>query len=374
MEITGPEEQRQIAAFQRFYEQAKKKIRERLEAYHQILLKDNNPLLQGAVEQFAAIGASEKAKYIRGCLIALGYKITGEPGASFDHSLALAAAYELFETSILVHDDVFDRAELRRDIPTVHEAIRKQYLAGHEAQNDLLSFNARSIAVCMGDLGFYFLNQMIVDAYWDDPHLNRALRCFNRIVIKTIKGEMLDLTLPLEERLGISHGDRLEDFVLEIDVLKTAAYTTAGPLCLGLTLGGADQSDIEKFEELLTCLGIAFQIKDDWLNIYGSPDQGKPLGSDIAEFKMTLFYSEACKNEAAKQELLRYYGKKRLFPADLAAVQAIFEKTGAREKAEKTMNVYFEKSRAALRGIPFKNQEDKDIMFGFIFFLESRSR
>lgn len=372
-ELTKPE-QRQLAVFEHFYESTKEKIRKHIERYNQDLLAGNNPLLQGAVEQFTAIGASGKAKFIRGSLVALGYKITQAPGASFDHSLALAAAYELFETSILVHDDVFDQAGLRRGVPTVHEALRKKYLAGHEDQSDLLSFNAQSIAVCMGDLGFYFLNQVILDAYWHDFHLNRVLRYFNGVVIKTIKGEMLDLALPLEERLGISHQGQLEDFVLEIDELKTAAYTTAGPLCLGLILGGAEQSDIAKFEELLRCLGIAFQIHDDWLNLYGSPEQGKPLGSDIAEFKMTLFYAEACKDAAVKQELLRYYGKDSLSPEDAAAVQAIFEKSGAREKAEKTMAGYFEKSRALLRDIPFNNQEDKDILFGFILFLESRSR
>jgi geranylgeranyl diphosphate synthase type I len=372
-DLTNPE-QLQLSIFKRFYEQTKEKIRQHIERYNQDLLEGNNPLLQSAVEQFAAIGASGKAKFIRGSLVALGYKITQAPGASFDHSLALAAAYELFETSILVHDDVFDQAGLRRDVPTVHEALRKQYLAGHEDQSELLAFNARSIAVCMGDLGFYFLNQVILDAYWHDPHLNRVLRYFNGAVMKTIKGEMLDLALPLEERLGISHEGRLTDFVLEIDELKTAAYTTAGPLCLGLILGGAEQSGIEKFEELLRCLGIAFQIQDDWLNLYGSPEQGKPLGSDIAEFKMTLFYAEACKDDAVKQELLRYYGKDGLSPEDTAAVRAIFEKSGAREKAEKTMAGYFEKSRALLRDIPFNNQEDKDILFGFILFLESRSR
>ncbi|MDR1838038.1 MAG: polyprenyl synthetase family protein [Treponema sp.] len=365
-------ESKQLLMFKEFYEETRKKIGEKIRHYNQMLLRDNNPLFQDAIEQFAAIGESEKAKFIRGCLLVLGYRTAQEQNE--DYSLDLAAAYEIFETSILVHDDVFDKANHRRDVTTIHEKTNEKYISGHKNDDELIRFNAQSIAVCTGDLGFYFVNQIILDAYKNDKNLVPVLKCFNDIVIKTIKGELLDIVLPLEERLRIPHGRNLEDCVLEIDTTKTAGYTTVGPFCLGLTLGGAKPEELDKFIELLSCMGIAFQIQDDYLNIYGKQEQGKPVGNDICEYKMTLFYSEVCKHEEFKEQLLKYYGKKNLSDEDLETVKNIFEKSGAREKIDTIKTEYFKKCRGLLDSITFAREDDKDILSGFISYLESRSR
>jgi (E)-4-hydroxy-3-methyl-but-2-enyl pyrophosphate reductase len=362
----------QLLMFRKFYEETRKKIREKVRLYDQMLLQNNNPFFQDAIEQFAAIGESEKAKFIRGCLLALGYRTAQEHNENY--SLDLAAAYELFETSILVHDDVFDKAKHRRDVTTIHEKIAAKYPAGCKDDDELIQFNAQSIAVCTGDLGFYFANQMILNAYRDDKNLAPVLKCFNDIVIKTIKGELLDIVLPLEERLRIPHGKNIEDCVFEIDATKTAEYTTIGPFCLGLTLGGASREDLQKFTEMLRYLGIAFQIQDDYLNIYGKQEQGKPIGNDIAEYKMTLFYAEICKNEELKKQLLNHYGKENLTAEDLETVRNIFEKAGAREKINRIKTEYFEKCRGLLDVITFNREENKDILFGFIHYIELRSR
>jgi 4-hydroxy-3-methylbut-2-enyl diphosphate reductase len=105
---------KQLLEFKTFYEEVAGKIRKKINEYNDAFLKDNNPLFQGIMEQFTAIGTSEKAKMIRGCLVALGYK-TMQVQDNYEYSIDLAAAYEFFETSILVHDDVFDGAALRRN-------------------------------------------------------------------------------------------------------------------------------------------------------------------------------------------------------------------------------------------------------------------
>jgi 4-hydroxy-3-methylbut-2-enyl diphosphate reductase len=363
---------RQLLMFKQFYETTRKKIAEKIRLYDQALLQNNNPFFQDAIGQFAAIGESEKAKFIRGSLIVLGYKMA--QGQNEDYSLDLAAAYELFETSILVHDDVFDKADKRRDTMTVHKKIVEKYSAGGKGASELVRFNAQSIAICTGDLGFYFVNQIILDAYKNDKNLFPVLKYYNDVVIKTIKGELLDIVLPLEEQLRIPHGKNIEDCVFEIDRTKTAEYSAIGPFCLGLTLGGMDQSDLEKYKEMLACLGIAFQIKDDYLNIYGQEEQGKPLGNDISEYKMTLFYSEVCKNEKYKKELLKYYGKEKLSKNDFTAVKNIFAQSGAKKRVEEVMAEYFGKCGSLLGDISFRNEEDRDILSGFISYLELRSR
>ncbi|MDR0494237.1 MAG: 4-hydroxy-3-methylbut-2-enyl diphosphate reductase [Treponema sp.] len=367
------EDCKRLLAFKKFHERAKVKIMGKVKEYNKILLRDGNPLCQSVMEQFVMIGESEKAKFIRGSLLMLGYGIAR--GGGYDYSLGLAAAYEFFETSILVHDDVFDKAAKRRGVTTVHEEIGQKYLAGHEDREKLINSSAQSMAVCAGDWGFFFLNQMILDAYKDDRNLVPVLKYFNDTVIATIKGEIMDIALPLEEQLRVPGAKSIEEYVLQIDALKTSSYTTIGPFCLGLTLGGADRADFAKFEELFLYLGIAFQIKDDWLNIYGEHHgQGKPVGNDISEFKMTLLYSEVCKHEEWKERLLEFYGRENLTPEDVETVKDIFEKTGAEKNAQRVMKEYFEKCRALLTGISFKNEEDRDILLGFILFLELRSR
>jgi 4-hydroxy-3-methylbut-2-enyl diphosphate reductase len=368
------EECKQLLEFKMFYEDAAEKIRKKVNEYNNIFLKDNNPLFQGIIEQFVAIGSSEKAKMIRGCLIALGYKTIQAQNDSYEYSIDLAALYEFFETAILIHDDIFDKAPMRRNVTTVHEKIKNSYLGGYAHQYDLINFNALSLAVCAGDLGFYFLNQKIVDAYRKDSKLADILSYFNKIVITTIKGEMLDIALSLEERLNITHETSIKDNVLAIDTLKTAEYTTIGPFSLGMILGGADKADLEKYYELLKYLGIAFQIKDDWLNIYGLSEQGKPLCNDISEFKMTLFYSEVCKSKENKRELFKYYGKDNLSQEDINAVRNIFEKSDAKKEVEKAIEAYIGKCRTLLREIKYINEKDRDILYGFILFLELRSR
>jgi len=363
---------KQLLLFKKFYQETRKKISCKIKEYDQILLQNNDPLFQSAIEQFAAIGESKKAKFIRGSLLMLGYRMA--QGKNEDYSLDLAAAYELFETSILVHDDVFDKAGERRDVTTVHEKIKEKYLVGHEDKEKLITFNAQSVAVCTGDLGFFFLYQMILNAYKKDKNLVPVLQYFNDVVITTIKGELMDIVLPMEEQLRIHNTESLEEDIFKIDALKTAQYTTIGPFCLGLTLGGANRHDLEKYEKLFLYLGIAFQIKDDYLNIYGEPEQGKPIGNDISEFKMTLLYSEVCRHEEWKNKLLKYYGKDDLSLEDVETVKNIFEQTGAKEKANRVIAEYFEKCRALLPSITFKNEENREILLGFILFLELRSR
>ncbi|MDR0538931.1 MAG: 4-hydroxy-3-methylbut-2-enyl diphosphate reductase [Spirochaetaceae bacterium] len=366
---------KQLLQFKRFYEYARARIKEKIDVYVELFLRDIHPLLERPALQFAALAQSRAAKLLRGTLVALGYKMTRKTGESYLHSIDLAASYEFFETAVLAHDDVFDKAGERRGVQTIHKKISDDYCAEYGCeQKERIAFNAASLAVCAGDWAFYFLNQMILSAYKNERCLAAVLEYFNNIVISTIKGEMLDIALPLEEQLGISHEQDIEDYVFQIDTLKTACYTTIGPLCLGLTLGGAQSAVITKMEELLACLGIAFQAKDDWLNIYGTAEQGKPLCNDISEFKMTFFYAEACKNQETKKALLDYYGKENLTNEDCETVRRIFENSGIKDAVEKIITENLEKCRALLQQIEFNHQEDRDILNGFILFLELRTR
>jgi 4-hydroxy-3-methylbut-2-enyl diphosphate reductase len=230
---------KQLLEYKQFITVAGKKIKEKIAEYNQLLSQNEDIILKRTIEQFVAIGLSEKAKMVRGSLIALGYKMIRKEADKLDYSIDLAAAYEIFETSILVHDDVFDEADDRRGVKTIHKTNIDHYKKYNDKpeKESRLKLTSEASAICMGDLGFYYVNERILDAYQNDANLSHILKYFNNVVITTIKGEMIDVMLPLEEQLNIRQQESLDDLVLKIDTMKTAEYTIIGPLGLGMILG-----------------------------------------------------------------------------------------------------------------------------------------
>ncbi|MDR1109017.1 MAG: 4-hydroxy-3-methylbut-2-enyl diphosphate reductase [Spirochaetaceae bacterium] len=365
---------REIAAFYDFYKTARTKIKNRMAEQNRELFSLADDAITGRIiDQFIAVNSSGKAKLLRGTLAALGYRIA-QTNKDIEYSIDLAAAYEFFETAILVHDDVFDKSPERRGVKTIHTR-NIQYYQDINQRNTLPKEEIKSAgeaaAICVGDLVFYFTSQMMVNRYHNDENFFRLFTYFNELVITTIKGELLDVVLPLEERLGITPAADIRDQVIKIDRIKTAGYTTVGPLSLGLILGGMDREHIAGLHEFAELLGITFQIQDDFLNIFGSAEQGKPCGSDIAEYKMTLFYAEACADAEVKQKLLAYYGRE-ISAAELGEVRKILEASGIKGKIKKTITGNFEKCRVLLNSLDFIKGEEKAILLGFVSYLELR--
>ena len=127
---------------------------------------------------------------------------------------------------------------------------------------------------------------------------------------------------------------------------------------------------------MLFNLGIAFQIKDDILGIFGDESEiGKSASSDISEFKQTLLYSYVANNNPKLlKELDKYYGKENLTNDDINAVKDIFYKSGAKEYSISMMESMFEKSRDKLSKIDFIDEKYKNILNGFITYLDLRTK
>jgi geranylgeranyl diphosphate synthase type I len=317
--------------------------------------KKDNVLVKDAMSKFVFMNSN--GKYLRALLIALGYFIATKKD---DNSyLPLAAAYETFQTSILIHDDVIDNAELRRGKKTIHKKYEEKF---HKYDLKDNKFDERkkntstSIGICAGDIGFFIANNIIVESYMNNPNLPRVLKYYNDIVINTGKGELIDVVLPFNEQY-YSKNKCLEKDIMEIYDLKTSWYTIVGPCSLGMILGGNSNRVVESMVKTLSPLGTAFQIKDDILGIYGSiKNIGKSNTSDISEFKQTLLYSYVVNNTEYKEELRKYYGKEELTDKDLLKVREIFDKSGAREYAIKKMDELFKQSKSLVlknRNIPY---------------------
>ena len=204
--------------------------------------------------------------------------------------------------------------------------------------------------------------------------MSNILKLYNKIVINTIKGEIIDVLLPFKEEY--EKNVSTEEDVMEIYKLKTAWYTIIGPYELGMVFSDFSEEQMKRIEKVLYNLGIAFQIKDDILGIFGDElELGKSASSDISEFKQTILYTYVSKNNKKElSELHKYYGKHELTKENLDSVKEILIKTGALEYSNNMMNQLFAKSREELETIDFIEEDNKSILRGFITYLSLRNK
>lgn len=344
--------------FIEYYKNIKEKCSKEINQYNHILgQKDKNEIIKNAVDKF--IYLNNDGKFLRGTLAALGYQTIKKD----DDYIFLALAIEIFQTSILIHDDIIDKALKRRGKDTIPVMYKKE---NSDNMSEKLDDVADSMAICIGDLGFYLANEILLKNYQNSSNLGKVLSYYNDMVIKTIKGELLDVFLPFKEECH-KHTENLEKQIIEIYTLKTAWYSVIGPFCLGLTLAGAEDEIIKKFEDILLDVGIAFQIKDDLLGVFGEEDTTGKTASDIKEFKQTLLYSYTLKTNY-KEEFLKYYGTD-----NTALVKEIFIKSGAKKYAEEKMNEKFAEAIKKLKALDISDST-KEILLGFIIFLKNREK
>lgn len=323
-------------------------------------LKDNtNPIISEAINEF--IRMNSDGKYIRAFLIALGYHTTNNSDNSY---LPLAVAYEIFQTSILIHDDFMDEALTRRTKETIPVHYNKKYSTIEQKERNHLS---NSLAICLGDLGFFYATKIISKEYQDNKNLSNILSLYSQIQMNTVKGQLLDIELPFINKY--KKVDNIMDNVLEIYKYKTAWYSIIGPYLLGRSINTNDQQNII---EPLENLGIAFQIKDDLLGIYQDASILGKDSNDISEFKQTILYAYIKENKKEYlDELLKYYGKKDLTNKDIETVRQIMTKSKAEEYATNKMEELFKKSKQQINKTTIE-EKLKNILLGFITYLELR--
>lgn len=349
-----------MSKFKEFYIEQKSKIEKAINKFNKEILKEENKTINDNLKVYSELNSS--GKMIRGTLIQLGYKLNND---NLDYSIPLATAYEIFETSILVHDDIIDNDNFRRGKETVHSYNENKYK--NLSDNNHLS---KAIALCIGDYGLFKSNKLIIDNYKNDNNFSKILNKYNDIVIDTIRGEIIDVVTPYEEKNKIFKGN-IEDTTMDIYRLKTSYYTLVGPMALGMILGNSNESEIADIEEFTLPLGIAFQIQDDILGIFSTNETlGKPIGSDIREFKQTLLYAHI-KETSYYEELLKYYGKEDF---DVEKVKQLFIDSKSLEYCENKMNELYEKSLNKLKNISWLKEEDKDLLHDLVIFLKSRKK
>lgn len=264
--------------------------------------------------------STKGGKYIRGTLVMLGFSlVTGKLNPEIS---TIAAAYEILHTSLLTLDDVIDNSPLRRGKPSVWKKVGKSH------------------AVLLSDIGLFIANNSIGESMFEAEKKIQATSLFSRIVLDTLHGEMLDVKFSQNK-------NKNEKNIFKIHQLKTAHYSISGPLMLGALLAGGNKKLLTKLQQFGEHLGVAFQIQDDILGVFGSEKEiGKSVTSDIEENKNTLLISYALHHgtKQQKEALQKLYGSK-INKQQLKEIQKIFIDTNSLPYSQKKAKEYIQKAK-----------------------------
>ncbi len=284
-----------------------------------------------ALEEARAF-ALRPAKRLRPALVLLGHGLARPDGPVADGLWRFAASVELLHTFLLIHDDVADAADTRRGGPALHHRLG----AGRRGAD---------LAIVVGDHLFArAVEGMLTSCV---PHAAEALRYYLRVCRLTAAGQYLDLA-----QSGASLGDVTLFQTLKVALLKTARYGFAAPLVSGALLGGANPGLEATLERAGRQMGIAFQLRDDLLGLFGASEHtGKPTG-DLAAGKPTFPVVAAYVRApaAVRRELDRLWGADdetaRVRVLDLVEVH------GGRAATERAIERASRAARRTLRRLP----------------------
>lgn len=245
-------------------------------------------------------------------------------GGDVKAAIPPALAIEVFHNFTLVHDDIMDNAPLRRGKVTVHEKWNP------------------NVAILSGDV-------MLVEAYKlmmqvDTTILRQVLEIFSNTAVGVCEGQQIDMNFEQQVDVKI-------DAYINMIRLKTAVLL-GGALKIGALTGGASLTDADLLCNFGEHLGIAFQLQDDILDVYGDPDKfGKQVGGDIISNKKTYLLIKALELAGAneKQTLDHWINATEFDPFEkVTAVTGIYDSLNIRQYAEQAMQTFADKAFEAL--------------------------
>ena len=293
-------------------------IQEKVNAYIASLPYERRPKsLYDPIEYVLAAGG----KRIRPSFVLMAYNLFHD---DVDRILPVATALETYHNYTLLHDDLMDKADMRRGRPTVHKKWDD------------------NTAILSGDT-------MLVLAYehlakCDTKYLKPALDLFTETALEVSEGQQFDMEFE-------TRNDVAEEGYIEMIRLKTSVLLACA-LKMGAVVAGASDADANALYAFGEKVGLAFQLQDDLLDVYGDPKVfGKAIGGDITSNKKTFMLINAFNRADAgtRAELERWTTATEFDPAEkIAAVTEIYNRLGIDKLAEQRIKEYFEQSRQHL--------------------------
>jgi geranylgeranyl diphosphate synthase type II len=274
-------------------------------------------------------------KRIRPALVLLAFNLFSE---DIQKAVRPAVGLEIFHNFTLLHDDIMDQAKIRRGMPSVHKKWNK------------------NTAILSGDV-------MLIKAYdyfltIDSPNFREILQVFNQTALEVCEGQQYDMEF--ENRDNVTEKEYLRMIELKTSVLL------AGALKIGALLGDADKQDAALLYEYGINLGLAFQLQDDLLDVYGDEKVfGKQIGGDIVSNKKTFLLVKA-KEVADDEELktLEYWlqnNKKPNRDEKIKAMTAIYNKLNIKEITKEKIQSLTQKALNLLDEVKVENHKKTEL-------------
>ena len=280
-------------------------------------------------------------KRFRPQMVMTAYTALG--GSALRSAAHVGASFELLHTALIVHDDVVDRDFVRRGIPNVSGSYRDV------AQTAGLSLptaehRGMSVAVIAGDLALTGSFRLMERASANPEVRDALVELLDRAVFDSAAGELIDVDFSLYSGMP-----SIEEIV-EMERLKTAVYSFEAPLQAGAMLAGATHDVIAALGEFGRNIGIAYQIVDDLLGVFGNEaSTGKTTLGDLREGKRTALIAFASQT-SEWSTISHLVGDSNLSDSDAATVREVLERTGAKKFTQRLASDYADEAVAALHG------------------------
>ncbi len=289
-------------------------------------------------------------KRLRPAFAYWGYRaVTADPNDAVDEpTLRLFAALELLHACALVHDDVIDDSATRRGRPTAHMHFTELH-RGRRWHGSAEQFG-RSAAILLGDLSLVWADDIVGGADLPPADRHRVLRVWSDIRTEVLGGQYLDI-------VAESSGAESIESAMNVNTYKTASYTISRPLQMGAAVA-ADRPDVQTiFHQFGTDLGVAFQLRDDVLGVFGDPAvTGKPSGDDLRAGKRTVLLAEAVsragQSDPAAAALLRSSIGTDLTEAQVRELRGVIESVGALAAVEDRIDMLTGRALGVLATAP----------------------
>lgn len=330
-------------------------ITDRLREYFHVRRRDTGYIgaeyqhLIAALEEFVLGGG----KRLRPAFAYWGWRAVAGPGArdaqeTEGQALLLFSALELLHACALVHDDVIDASATRRGSPTTH----LKFAALHRARGwrGVPEKFGISAAILLGDLALVWADDIVAGVGLAPDAHRRVRQVWADIRTEVLGGQYLDIVAEASGSESIASA-------MTVNTYKTASYTVARPLQLGAA-AAADRPDVQTvFAELGTDLGVAFQLRDDVLGVFGDPAvTGKPAGDDLRSGKRTVLIAEAVEladnSDPLAAKRLRTSIGTALTNAEISELCDVIKAVGALAAVEDRINMLTRRALAALTAAP----------------------
>ena len=283
-------------------------------------------------------------KRIRPVLMLMAYNIYKE---DVERILPQAAGLETYHNHTLLHDDVMDKADMRRNKPTVHNVWNE------------------NTAILSGDAMLILAYRLMAEGLTDK--LAEVMHIFTETTMEICEGQQWDMEF--ESRMDVKVDEYIEMIRLKTSVLLAAA------LKIGACLAGASAEEAQKLYDFGVKMGLAFQLQDDWLDVYGDPKVfGKNIGGDILCNKKTYMLITALElaDASQREDLKRWLNATDYVPAEkISAVTAIYNNIGIGKRCEERIEAYYSDGLALLESIDLP-EERKQALKDFACSLMNR--